>query len=439
MNKSDSERIKTVLNNINLKETDNEKDADIIIMNTCSVRQRGENRVYSFARKFDQLRKKDNKNTIIIVTGCMAGRDDDGEIKKKLPMVDLFFDINQIIKLPEMLSKLNHNIKSNNPLDEDYLKITPKYQNTYQGFIPIQTGCDQFCTYCVVPFARKRERNRDIKDILNEIRNFAKNGGLEITLLGQIVDKYKIEDKSILSKNNPYKTDFAQLLWEINQIEGIERIHFTAPHPKYINDEAIDALGLPKHINFLHIPVQSGSNKILEKMNRQHTREHYINLIKKIRKRHPNIAIGTDIMVGFCDETEEDFQDTIDLYKECDFDISYTAQYSDRSGTLAHKAFKDNISIEEKKKRWKILHELMGEITARKNKKYKDKVVSVLFDEYRKGMAKGWSKEMKQVEVKSNNDLSGQILDVKITNPLTWILEGQLVNSIESKALPILN
>jgi len=429
MNKSDSQRIKTILDEMDLKETENEENADLIILNTCSVRQTAENRIYSFVQKFSLLREKLNKKIIIAVTGCMPGRDKDGKIEKRLSEVDLFFPIEKISEFPELLNSINPKLKTH-PLEKDYFKITPKYQNSFQAFVPIQTGCNQFCTYCVVPYARGPEVNRSFSEIKKEIENFAQNGGKEITLLGQIVDKYEIsnEEQKHLSKNNPYKTGFARLLYEVNQINGIERIHFTAPHPKYMNDEVIDALALPKHLNFLHIPIQSGSNEILKKMNRQHDRDHFINLIKKIKKRNPNICLGTDIIVGFSGETEKDFQDTIDLYKECEFDISYTAKYSLRSGTLAAKAFKDDITLKVKKERWFEVQKLMEDITYKRNQLFSEKYVSVLFDEYNseKNIAMGWSREMKKVRVHSKKSLMGEIHNVFIKKAGVWILEGEL-------------
>ena len=427
MNKSDSERIKSILDSISLQETSQEEEADFILMNTCSVRQKGEDRVYSLANKFDRIRKKQKRNIVIGITGCMAGRDHDGRIRKKLPMVDLFFDIQEITQLPEMLSQYNYNISHLNPLDQDYLKVKPKYKNAFQAYIPIQTGCNQFCTYCVVPFSRGRERNRPLKEILDEATLLAEQGAKEITLLGQIVNRYDFEDKEYVSKNNPYTNGFAQLLWEINNIRGIERIHYTAPHPRYMDNEVIDALGLSHHLNFLHLPVQSGSNVILKRMNRQHTRELFIEKVHAIREKFPHIALGTDIIVGFCGETEEDFEQTVSLYKECSFDISYTAQYSPRTGTLAYKALPDDVPQEEKKRRWRILQNLMEEITYTKNQYYKEKVVSVLFEEYKNNIATGWSREMKKVQVKTTFDPTGLILDVQVHTCMTWLLEGEII------------
>jgi tRNA-2-methylthio-N6-dimethylallyladenosine synthase len=248
-------------------------------------------------------------------------------------------------------------------------------------------------------------------------------------LLGQIVNHYVAPDPEYFSLGNPYvKNDFARLLWEIQQIDGIERFHWTAPHPIYMDDEVIDALSvLSKQVNFLHLPVQSGNNDVLKRMNRRHDRDFYIDCIKKIRTKKPDIAIGTDIIVGFPGETKAQFQDTVDLYKVCDFDISYTAQYSERSGTVAAKAFEDSISKEEKKRRWQTLQKLMEETVLKKNQYYFGKTVCVLVDAYDKGWCSGNSKEMKRVRFRGTPDKVGTFADVTIQKVQEWLLWGEQI------------
>jgi len=442
MNKNDSERIEAILLNMGLEKVNTPEEADIIIMNSCSVRDSAEDRIFGGARNFAKL-KKENPNLIVVVTGCMPGRDKEKKFLKKLRSVDLYFPTADMVHLPDMLCKLNPdfrkiNLPSTNlssvnnklvlGLDDDYLKITPKYKNNFQAFVPIQTGCDHFCTYCAVPYARGREKNRELKDIMDEIKKLAKNGCKEITLLGEIVNHYKAPDSEFFSDKNIYsKNDFAKLLWEVNQIDGIERIHWTGSHPIYMDDEVIDALTLPKQINFLHLPVQSGSTEILRKMNRRHDREFFIDLIKKIKIKKPDIAIGTDFIVGFCGETLQDFQDTIDLYKECDFDIAYPAKYSTRSGTVADKAFQDDVSIEEKKRRWFVIQDLMEEITCKKNQKFVGEIVSVLVEKCKKGVCTGNSSEMRLTSFAGDESLVGQIVSVKIVKADKWILWGNVV------------
>ncbi len=348
-------------------------------------------------------------------------------MRAKFPGVDLFFPIIDLVKLPIMLKNLKLDFGLQIP--DDYLKLEAKYENNFQAFVPVQTGCDQFCTYCIVPYARGREANRSAEDILNEIKKLAEFGCKEVTLLGQIVNHYVAPDEEVFSKNNPYqKNDFAKLLWEINQINGIERIHWTAPHPSYMDEEVIDALTLPKQVNFIHLPVQSGNDEILQKMNRKHTRDFYIDIIKKIRIKKPDIAIGTDIIVGFSGESVEQFNDTVELYKICDFDISYHAKYSPRIGTVANKIYPDDVLSEEKIRRWEVLQDLMEKTTWQKNQKYQDQILEVLVERcFDNNECQGNSREMKLVSFVGDKNLIGKIVKVKIEKPERWILWGKVI------------
>ncbi len=428
MNKNDSERIESLLRGLEMTTTATAEDADVILMNSCSVRQKAEDRIYGMARNFARL-KEQNPHLIICVTGCMPGRDKDGGMREKLPEVDLFFPTKDMVHLPKWLGELNPGIRPLDDLEKDYFALHPTLTKTYQAFVTIQTGCNHFCTYCVVPFSRGLEVNRSLKQILDEARHLAESGCKEVTLLGQIVNHYIAPDPEYFCTHNPYvKSDFAKLLWEINQIPGIERIHWTAPHPIFMTDEVIDALTLPKQVHYLHLPVQSGNNEVLRRMNRRHTREFYIETIQKIRAKRPDIAIGTDIIVGFCGETDEQFRDTVELYKECDFDISYNAQYSQRSGTLAVKAFHDDVSPAEKRRRWWVLQELMEDIVKKKNQKYVDTVVSVFVEQSANGWCEGGSFEMKRVRFKGDASLVGQIRPIEIYKAEEWILWGREVS-----------
>lgn len=430
MNKNDSERLAGVLHGMGLKPTAHEKDADVIFMNSCSVRQKAEDRIYGLARKFAAW-KKEKPHLLIGVTGCMPGRDRDGSMRSKMPHVDLFFPTKDMIHLPKWLMELNPALRPMEDMDKDYLALSPFYHSKTQAFVTIQTGCNHFCTYCVVPFSRGLEVNRPVRDILQEVHALAAQGCLEVTLLGQIVNHYIAPDPEYFSLKNPYKqSDFAKLLWEIQHIEGIERIHWTAPHPLYMTDEVIDAMvTLPKQLNYLHLPVQSGNSELLKKMNRRHTREFYIDLIHSIRSRNPKIALGTDIIVGFCGETEEQFEDTVSLYTICDFDISYTAQYSERTHTVAARAFPDDVSMEEKKRRWWVLQHLMEDIVLRKNQLYLDTTVSVLVDQCEHGYCAGNSREMKRVRFKGDESLVGTIQLVHIYKADEWMLWGKVFSS----------
>lgn len=426
MNKNDSERIARLLASLGFTETEEESVADVIIVNTCSVRQSAEDRVYGSQEKYLEY-KKTRPNLIVAVTGCMAGRDKNLEFKKRLPATDLYFPTPDMVHLPRWIAELRPDLVNSASITDDYLKINPLRAPSAQAFVTIQTGCNKFCTYCVVPYARGLERNRPVADILRECRELVAHGIIEITLLGQTVNSFKATDPESFSSENPYKDHYAALLWEVNQLEGLERLHWTAAHPLSMTDEVIHALTLPKQVNYLHLPVQSGNNEVLRRMNRKYTREYFLEVIKKIKTVRPGIALGSDIIVGFPGETAEQFQDTISLYREVDFDISYNAQYSPRSGTLGVKLFKDDVSKEEKGLHWRELQAVMEEIALRKNQAFIGQAVSVLIDRVENGFAIGNSREMKLCRMLSKDEsLIGKIISMQIQEARTWTLEGTL-------------
>ena len=426
MNINDSERLASILESVGFCKADSEIGADLVIFNTCSVRETAEQRIYG---KMQDLLKerKTGHNVLIAVTGCMAGRDKDGVLRKRLKHADLFFSTPDMINLPRWIAELRPDWQIQGDLEDDYLKINPLRNPSAQAYITIQTGCNHFCTYCVVPYARGLIKNRLLSDIITEIRSLAEQGVLEVTLLGQTVNAYKAPDPESFSADNPYQNHFAGLLWEINQIPGLQRIHWTAAHPMQMTDQIIHALTLPKQVNFLHLPVQSGSNEMLRKMNRKYSREQYLETIEKIKQIRPGIALGTDLIVGFSGETDADFKDTLDLYKKCQFDISYNAQYSPRTGTLAHRLYQDDVSPELKKARWNELQNLMEDITLSKNNKFANQEVMTLIQKVEGDVAYGISNEYKNIKAKgAEESMLGQIVKVRITRPLTWILEGDI-------------
>ncbi len=445
MNKSDSERIDTLLGQVGFTATSEKDDADLILINTCSVRQSAEDRVFGLVRQFAALKEK-KPELIVGVTGCMPGRDRDGAIRKKLPIVDLYFPISDVPQLPRWIGEMRPELVNSPDIEADYLKLKPKYHSTRQAYVTIQTGCNKFCTYCVVPFSRGLEKNRPLRDIMDEVTTLAEQGCVEVTLLGQTVNSYRITDPQHLSPKNPYKDSFAALLWEVNQVPGISRLHYTAPHPLHMTDEVIDAMTLPAHVNYLHLPVQAGDNEVLRRMNRRYTREQFLEVVGRLNARIPGIALGTDIIVGFCGETPEQFEQTVDLYKQSNFDISYTAMYSPRSGNAAWRAFKDDVTKEEKKRRWNVLQKLMEETVLQKNQAFVGKTVSVFVDRHEEpkvtdemlampgnilekmkalpGTCIGNSREMKMVQFPGGKDLIGKIVDVHINEAKEWVLLG---------------
>lgn len=437
MNKSDSERLSALLEQIGFVASAIPEESDLILINTCSVRQKAEDRVFGFVKNFSRL-KNDNPHLLIGVTGCMAGRDKKKLFWKKMPLVDFYFPTEQMTQLPRWIAEMRPELAYEDSPEKDYLKIFPKKDSSVQAYVTIQTGCNNFCTYCVVPFSRGLEKNRPLGDILQEVHKRAEEGCVEVTLLGQTVNSYQATDSQIFSKQNPYKNHFAALLWEINQIPGISRLHFTAPHPQKMHEEIIDAMRLPAHVNFLHLPVQAGDNEILRRMNRRHTVEQYLEIMENLNKNIPSLALGTDLIVGFCGETREQFEKTVELYKQVRFDISYNAMYSPRSGTAAQKAFADTVSLEEKKDRWRVLQNLMEEIVLQKNQAYVGKTVSVLVDRYepaalmfegvnRSGMCLGNSREMKLVRFPGEKTYVGQVVNVQIQEAKEWVLIGKKI------------
>lgn len=448
MNKNDSERMEALLKSVGLMPTDVKEEADVILINTCSVRQSAEDRVFSVVGQFASL-KETKPELIVGITGCMPGRDRDGAIRKRLPIVDLYFPTKDMGQLPRWLGELRPELVNSADTVEDYMKVHPDREVTRQAFVSIQTGCNKFCTYCVVPFARGLEKNRPLMDILEEIRDLALHGCVEVTLLGQTVNSYQAPDSENFSSSNPYKDHFAALLWEVNQIEGISRLHFTAPHPLHMTDEVIDTMTLPAHVNYIHLPVQAGDDDVLRRMNRRYTAEQFLEVVDRLKRKIPDLAIGTDIIVGFCGESPEAFEKTIELYEKVRFDISYTARYSTRSGTAAWRAFKDDVSLEEKKRRWEVLQEVQERIVHEKNQAYVGRVVSVLVDRHeppkitdemlamprdiqkvlasQPGTCYGNSREMKLTRFAAPKELVGKIVDVKIVKAEMWVLEGELV------------
>lgn len=425
MNKNDAERATTFLQSIGGQPVDDEQSSYLMVVLACSVRQGAVDRLYGLAKKW-RLRKNP---PVLLLSGCLHEKDQEKFLKK----YDLVLSIEDLPRWGEelleyfpiqaYLNKLS--------LQADYFSVSPQASKKHSVFIPIMTGCNNFCSYCIVPYTRGRERSRPVVEVLDEARRAVRDGAKELIFLGQNVNSYNPPDSDSFSKNNPYKKSaFAKLLWEANQIEGLARMYFTASHPKDMSDEVIDALALDKHLNYLHLPLQSGSDSVLQRMNRKYTVDDYLTIVKKVRKVRPSIALGTDFIIGFCGESEEEFQETLDTYEKIQFDISYHSKYSQRRGTVASKTMKDDVPLDVKKERWFRIQHLMEKITEEKNKVYQDQVVAVLFDNYdeHKKLLSGQSKELKLVFA-SGGDFAdvGQIYDVKIHRTSTWALFGEII------------
>ncbi|MFA4941784.1 MAG: tRNA (N6-isopentenyl adenosine(37)-C2)-methylthiotransferase MiaB [Patescibacteria group bacterium] len=425
MNKSDSERIAGYLEDNGFALASSEIKANLVVLTTCGVRQSAEDRVYGFVGKI----KKQNPKAKIILTGCLSDRQD---VRKRLgEQVDVWLNIND---LPKLMSKLFGERKKNKPTS--YLKIKPKYNSKISAFVPIGNGCDNFCAYCVVPYARGREIYRPAQEILKEVKDLVAKGCKEIVLIAQNVNSYVDVLKSTGSsrrRSAPPQDDrgiinFSKLLKKVNDVPGNFWIRFATSHPKDMSDELIKTIAnCQKVCQHIHLPAQAGDDKILSAMNRKYTAAHYKNLIKKIRKAMPEAAITTDIIVGFPGETKKQFSNTIKLFKEIKFDMAYIAQYSPRFGTAAFK-LKDNVSREEKKRREEELMKILRKTALENNKKYLGKTTEVLVSgESKKREQYGYTKTNKNVKIKMSNVKSGEFVKVKITKVEDFGMEGERV------------
>ncbi|MFQ5964951.1 MAG: tRNA (N6-isopentenyl adenosine(37)-C2)-methylthiotransferase MiaB [Candidatus Scalinduaceae bacterium] len=374
MNKLDSELSIGSLVKEGYVFTEDVKDADIILLNTCSVREKAEHKVYS---QLGSLRdpKKKNPELILGVLGCMAQNEGEN-IFKRMPHVNLICGTRMFSKLPELIEKINGTNKRILAIDEDgevsFDRLVIQRQNKYNAFVSIMRGCDNYCSYCIVPYVRGREFSRPVEDVINEVKGLADDGCKEVMLLGQNVNSY--------GKGLGGDTTLATLLGKLDSIGGIERIRFVTSHPKDMTRDILEAVGeLPKVCENLHMPAQSGSDKILEKMRRQYTSAHYRGIVDMAKSLVPDITIASDFIVGFPGETEEDFEDTVSLMRDMRYQNCFIFKYSSRTGTAAAE-LKDNVPEKTKKKRNQILLDLQSDISAERNQDMIGKSVQVLVE-----------------------------------------------------------
>ena len=421
MNVHDSEEIKALLEKIGYEETNEMEVSDLIILNTCAVRENAHDKVFGFLGRCKHL-KKEKPNAIIGLCGCMAQEETVvNEIQEKHKYIDIVFGTHNINELPKMLlekqSKLNIQVYSK---EGDVIEVGNLYKrdSKYSAWVNIMYGCDKFCTYCIVPYTRGKQRSRKSIDILNEIKELKENGYKEITLLGQNVNAY--------GKDLENEISFNELLEQVSEI-GIERIRFVTSHPWDFTDEMIDTIATYENIMpYIHLPLQSGSDRILKLMGRRYTSEEYINLYKKIKEKIPNVAITTDIIVGFPNETKEDFEDTLKVVNECKYDGAFTFIYSPRENTPAS-LMEDKVSLREKNERLQILNEAVNKYSLDNNKKLIGNIEKVLLTEISEkdeNKLCGYTESMKLVNVKCEKDLIGTIQNVKITDAKSFSLDG---------------
>ena len=425
MNEHDSEVMAGLLEEQFYIPTKDIKEADFILLNTCCIREKAESKVLSMLGSLKKLKAK-KPSLIVGVCGCMIQQKNIvPKILHACPFVNLMFGTNNMAQLPDYLERIE---KYGQPVyeivNEDSsadLKLPASREFPFKAFVNIMYGCNNFCTYCIVPYVRGRERSRKKEDIIAEVKELVADGAIEVMLLGQNVDSYGNDFKDSVS--------FADLLKEIDDIPGIERIRFMTSHPKDFSLELIDVIKNSKHIcHSLHLPVQSGSNEVLKRMNRKYTRERYLEIVHAMREAIPDVALTTDIIVGFPGETEEQFQETVDLVETVGFDNAFSFIYSKRPGTAAEK-FENQIPLEIKKERLQRLNTSLSKWSLYHNKKYEDQNVKVLVEglsENNDNMLSGRTDTGKTVIFQGDPSLIGKIVNVDITTAKTWVLKGKL-------------
>ena len=428
MNEEDSEKISGMLKTQGYTQTDDREEASIIIFNTCCVRENAENKVFGNLGIIKHQKEK-NPDLIIAICGCMMqqkGMAD--EVLSKFPFVDIIFGTHNAYKFPEYLNRVKTEgvqIKEIFDKETDIVEGVPvDRKSNVKAFVTIMYGCNNFCTYCVVPYVRGRERSRKPEDIIKEIEGLVAQGYKEVTLLGQNVNSY--------GKGLEEEITFADLLRKINEIEGLERVRFMTSHPKDLTMDVIYAIrDCDKLCEQIHLPVQCGSDRILNIMNRHYTRDYYLNLAKEIRKEIPDVTFSTDLIVGFPGETEEDFQDTLDLVKQVQYDAAFTFIYSRRNNTPADK-MEDQISDEIKHDRFNRLVEVVNESIIAGNKAMEGKVVEVLVEGVSKNdesKLTGRTRNAKLVNFPGCKELIGKLVNVKIVKANSFSLVGEIVEN----------
>lgn len=427
MNEHDSENIAGMLEALDYSHTPNPKEADVVVMNTCSVREHADKRFFGMLGQFKK-QKKNNPDFIICICGCMPQQPHIvEEIRKSFSWVDIVFGTQTIAEFPNLLmerirtGKKQFSIIANN--EEIPEEKESKREFKHKALVNITYGCNNFCTYCIVPYTRGREKSRSLRAVKQEIINLVNDGVKEVMLLGQNVNSFRDADGN----------NFAALIRALDEVEGLERIRFMTSHPKDLSDELIACFGDCKKLcHNIHLPVQSGSDEVLRRMNRHYNRQRYMEIVEKLRTTCPDLSISTDIIVGFPGETEEDFLDTLSLVREVEYDSAFTFIYSPRVGTPAAK-YDNQIPENVKHERFDRLVEEVNRCSAKKNSEYLGRIVDVMVDGPSKNDAGAWSGRtdtFKLVNFTSEEPLTeGQMVSVRITETKTFSLDGKKVDA----------
>ena len=423
MNVHDSENISGIMEELEYTKEENYEKADVIILNTCAIRENAHNKVIGILGRIKKL-KEENPNIITIIGGCMPQEESVyNMLKDKYKWVDIVLGTHNIYDIPVLLDNIMKERKQNievYSIEGSIIENLPvKRDSKYKAWVNIQYGCDKFCSYCIVPYTRGKQRSRLPIDILKEVQELKDKGYKEVTLLGQNVNAY--------GKDLENKYTMANLLEDVSKI-GIDRIRFVTSHPWDFSSEMIDVIAKYDNIMpYIHLPIQSGSDNILKKMNRRYSTKEYKKLFYELKEKIPGVSITTDIIVGFPNETEEDFQKTIDIYNELKYDLAYTFIYSPREGTPAS-TMKDNVPKEVKEERLQRLNKVVNKYAKENNEKYLNKVVPVLIEGYsdKGNKLMGYTDTMKLVNVEADPSYIGKIVDIYITEVKTWSMEGVL-------------
>ena len=435
LNENDSEKLCGMLEKMGYTKTEKQNDADLALFNTCCVRENAEDKLFG---KLGELKRlKEQKGIIIAIGGCMMQEKHiTDKIKESYPFVDILFGTHTLHKFPEDLYKvIEEKRKLEDILDIDgkiYEGLPIKRDSKIKASVTIMNGCNNFCSYCIVPYVRGRERSRQPRDIIEEVKKLAKEGYKEITLLGQNVNSYLRVERE---KNIPFEeyqgvNSFATLLRAINKIDGIERIRFISPHPKDFTDDVIEAIAdCEKVCKLVHLPLQSGNTKVLKEMNRKYTKEQYLNLVEKMKNKIPNFTLSTDIIVGFPGETDEEFEDTLEVVEKVRFEQVYMFIYSRRVGTPGDK-MQNQIPEDIKHKRFDKLKALVESQIEENNKKYIGTTQKILVEGESKNnsnMLSGRTESNKVVIFEGSKELIDKIINIKIISQHMWYLKGEIL------------
>ena len=417
MNKADSERLSSALEGLGLEEAAAPKEADVIVLNSCVVRQSAEDKVVGMMTSLKPLKQQGSKR-IIALMGCMVGPKTD-ELQKRFPYVDVFMRPQQYEPLIDLLGeRLGIDV-------EGCLHNLAPVKPQISTYLPIIHGCDEFCSFCIIPYRRGRQVSRSIEDVVREVELLVHRGVKEVTLLGQTVDAY--------GHDLPDKPDLADLLTEIHDINGLQRIRFLTSHPNYMSDRIIQTVGeLPKVCEHINLPFQAGSDEVLDNMRRGYTSDDYRRLVDKIRNTIPNVSMSTDVIVGFPGETNEQFQASLDLIRDTRFDKVHVAAYSTRPGTIAHRKMEDDVPAEEKKARVQAIEQLQESIATDINAGLAGQVTDVLVESRHRGQWQGRTRSNKLVFFSHETDVLGELVDVRIEKTSPWSLQGMVLDKVLS-------